>query len=173
MNGITFVIFMGILISISYYVFFMEKGMNIKIVYSCCLLLLLIIWIKKHNIRSREEFNHMPDIKKLVLLTSDSDTNKEWYISGMNSVLIGKQSDDACVVDVDLSDTIYSKYISDIHAVLNYSDGCWYVEDLNSKNGVGIKKHRDEYALRIKPLTPYILRAGDLLYIGKIKIWVQ
>ena len=158
-----------------YYIFFVIDTIEIQLLFCCCLLLLLsVLWFRVDKNKNNQPLQDSTlDIKKLVLITSDSDVCKEWYISGMNSVLIGKQFTDQNGVDVDLSDTIYSEYISDVHAVLNHSGGYWYIEDLGSKNGVGIKRHRDEYALRIRPLTPYVLRVGDLLYIGKIKILIQ
>lgn len=42
-------------------------------------------------------------------------------------------------VDIDLSDVEYASLISKEHAVLNYSSGSWFIEDLESENGVGIK----------------------------------
>lgn len=108
-------------------------------------------------------------IRKYVLITRDGETEKEWSCKGVNSFLIGKGTISQSV-DIDLSDTYYAQYISNEHAVLNFHDGYWYIEDLNSANGVGLKKRGEEYSLRLKPLTSYKIDEGDIIYISKVKI---
>lgn len=172
LNLIFLILLIGLAFGILYYIFFMISNEKIQIisVVLFCLFLIALIKISRNNRKSiSDTYSH---IKKLVLISLESEDHKEWDISGMTSVLIGKCSKETFPLDVDLIDTIYSDYISEIHAVLNYSYGYWYIEDLESRNGVGIRKHHDEYALRVKPLTPYLLKSGDILYIGKTKLLV-
>ena len=56
---------------------------------------------------------------------------------GKNSLVIGKKNKEEDI-DIDLSDTYFSGTVSDIHAILNYVDGFWYIEDMQSKNGTQI-----------------------------------
>lgn len=112
------------------------------------------------------------NVKCFVLIAQNGEMEKEWHCEGVRSFLIGKGNilSDG---DIDLSDSYYTDYISPAHAVLNYSQGYWYIEDLNSKNGVGIKKRGEEYALRLKPMTSYKIEQGDIIYISKAKLLVR
>jgi pSer/pThr/pTyr-binding forkhead associated (FHA) protein len=86
--------------------------------------------------------------------------------------LVGKGTA-ANTVDIELGDTQYCEFVSNEHAVLNHIDGIWYVEDLGSLNGVGLKKRSGEYTLRLKPEVAYKIDEGDIIYISKAKIFVQ
>lgn len=112
------------------------------------------------------------NVKRFILITQNGEQEKEWHCEGVRSFLIGKSTANH-TVDMDLSDSYYMDYISPAHAVLNYSQGYWYIEDLNSKNGVGIKKRGEEYALRLKPMTSYKVEQGDIIYISKVKLLVR
>jgi len=52
-------------------------------------------------------------------------------------------------------------------------DGTWYLEDLGSVNGVGLRKKGEEYTLRLKPLTSYKIDEGDAIHISKARILVR
>ena len=111
-------------------------------------------------------------VKRLILMSPDGEREKEWHCEGMTSFLIGKGRIDKNV-DIELGDTHFKDYISSEHAVLNQLDGTWYVEDLGSVNGVGIRKKGEEYTLRLKPSVAYKISEGDILYISKAKILVR
>lgn len=108
-------------------------------------------------------------ITEFALINRDGESEKQWGVSGAQSFLIGKGGG----VDMDLTDNDYAEYIANEHAVLNFAGGYWYIEDLDSVNGVGIKKNREEYAFKIKPLTSYRVDVGDVIYIGRAKILVK
>ena len=110
-------------------------------------------------------------VTSFALLSLDGEREQEWYAQGVSSFLIGKGSANRDV-DIELGDTHHSEYISSEHAVLNFSLGYWYIEDLDSKHGVGVKKKGAEYAFRLKPSIPYKIEVGDTIYISKVKIIV-
>lgn len=67
-------------------------------------------------------------------------------------VILGRDS----TADIQLK----SAFVSREHALLQFESGCWWVTDLNSKNGVFIN------AGRIEPGQPARLRHGDQVQIG-------
>lgn len=161
-----------------YFLYFVNSDLVIKVIGTISLVLIALIWfllehnkgnmqIQKHAIEPNE-----PSIKRFILITRDGEREKEWHCEGVNSFLIGK-STATQEVDIDLSETHYNEFISNEHAVLNYSNGYWYIEDLNSFNGVGIKKKGEEYALRLKPSVSYKIDEGDIIYISKAKLLVR
>lgn len=108
-------------------------------------------------------------VSKLVLLDEDGESVKEWLIQGETSLLIGKSSSRE-EVDIDLSDTEYASLISPQHAVLNYSEGSWFLEDLDSRNGIGIRAAGRSAAARLDPDAAHRLANGDLIYVANTRI---
>lgn len=172
-NILTLVIILGSL-SIIFFLYFVNKGALLRYTGTLILAALLAVWIlfefrwaQKSKEQAYSEYES--PIKRFVLIAGGGEREKEWYCEGAKSFLIGK-STAGREVDMELGDTEYSEYIADEHAALNYADGFWYIEDLDSLNGVGIKKRDEEFALRIKPGTPYKIDEGDIIYISKAKI---
>lgn len=169
---ILIILFLSVFI---YFTFFINDEILIKILGISAVILIILIWLFFEYKEKKLKINlnqNKSNIKKFVLITRDGEREKEWYCEGVNSFLIGKGTIKS-QVDIELGDTYYSEYISSEHAVLNYSDGYWYIEDLDSKNGVGLKKKNEEYALRLKPMTSYKIDEGDIIYISKAKILVR
>lgn len=156
-----------------YFLYFINKNVEIRVIGTTVMILLFILWFycERKNIKQQNVL-YQSNIKKFVLITRDGEKEKEWHCEGVKSFLIGKSTINS-EVDIDLTDTYYAEYISPNHAVLNYAEGYWYIEDLNSKNGVGIKKRGEEYALRLKPMTSYKIDEGDVIYISKSKLFVR
>lgn len=156
-----------------YFLYFVNTDVYIRIVGTIIVILIAVICLLFEYKRQRaRSVKYESSIKRFVLITRDGDKEKEWHCEGMTSLLIGKGTAKR-EVDIELGDTHYSEYISNEHAVMNYYGGYWYIEDLNSRNGVGIKKKGEEYALRLKPLVSYKIDEGDIIYISKAKILVR
>ena len=49
---------------------------------------------------------------------------------------------------------------------MNYADGSWYIEDLDSRNGISIKKFGQEKIYKLSSLQPCKLDFGDVIIIG-------
>lgn len=107
-------------------------------------------------------------VQKLVLLDGQDRPVKSWDMQGRISLIIGK-ADQSQEPDIDLSDCEYSSFIDFQHAVLNFTLDQWYVEDLESQNGVKVKKVEDGECYRVIH-RPCKVAAGDILYIANTKL---
>lgn len=75
---------------------------------------------------------------ELSLLNEEGEPLAAWDIYGKNGIVIGRDTGENSVT-VDLNNTTYASMIDVEHAVLNYFNGAWYIEDISTKNGVSIK----------------------------------
>ncbi|WP_058486181.1 FHA domain-containing protein [Defluviitalea phaphyphila] len=156
-----------------YILYFVNKDISVRIAGTMAIGILCIMWFAiEYRLRKQEVLQYNSNIKKLILMDGDGSREKEWYFEGAVSFLIGK-STPTTEVDIELGDTRYSEYISNEHAVMNYSNGFWYIEDLESLNGVGLKKKGEQFVFRLKPFTPYKVDKGDIIYISKAKLLVR
>jgi len=152
------------------------NDMTFMIIGIVVLAMLLFAWLfVEYRFRGNKSItvhNQPPEVvTSFALLSLDGEREQEWYAQGVNAFLIGKGSANRDV-DIELGDTHHSEYISSEHAVLNFSLGYWYIEDLDSKHGVGVKKKGAEYTFRLKPSVPYKIEIGDTIFISKVKILV-
>lgn len=107
--------------------------------------------------------------RELILLDEQEKPVKSWSLSGKTSMIIGRKNKDEDV-DIDLSDCEYSTLIDIQHAVLNYCQDCWYLEDLDSHNGVKAKKVEDGVCYRLTGNRPCKIMPGDVIYIANTKL---
>lgn len=108
-------------------------------------------------------------ISKVQLINEDEKMIEEWDLTGKVSVVIGRNTSEE-KVDIDLSKSIYSTAIDINHAVLNYAEGNWFVEDLSYDNEVIIQKLEDNKKYNIVKGSPCTLNKGDIIYISKVKL---
>ena len=99
-------------------------------------------------------------LSELVLLSEED-----------NSLVIGKKNKEEDI-DIDLSDTYFSGTVSDIHAILNYVDGFWYIEDMQSKNGTQIKGCLENKLYNIKDGQSKLTKK-DYIFIGLNKLQIR
>lgn len=121
---------------------------------------------------AKESIGASKEVEKLILLKDRNLGKKEWTIKGKTSLLIGKKSVDGDV-DIDLTGTEYESLINNQHAVLNYVSGVWYIEDVDSFSGVGIKRPGKLGAQKLSSGDPYPVKSGDVLYIANTKLLVK
>ncbi len=123
--------------------------------------------------QQNKELDSLSDnfIEQLLLLDEDGKPIRGWELAGKVSLIIGRENnyDD---VDIDLQDSEYSALIDYQHAVLNYSNENWYIEDLNSKNGVSIQKVEDGTCYKIANDRPCKLSPGDVILIANTKLLI-
>jgi hypothetical protein len=101
-----------------------------------------------------------------IILMSEEDTElMSWDLYGKTALVIGRDIKEN-QVDIDLGKSPYASMVDIEHAVLNYSSGNWYVEDLGSSNGLRIKKAGDGKTYKLSSDTPCLLERGDCLYVG-------
>ena len=108
---------------------------------------------------------------ELVLLSEEDTVVKTWNILGKNSLAIGKKNSKEDI-DIDLSDTYFSGTVSDVHAILNYVDGSWYIEDMQSKNGTQIKGFLEDKLYNIKDGQSKLAKK-DYIFIGLNKLQIR
>jgi len=127
--------------------------------------ILLIAWIgyliqKYYKLRSRSE------IKIIQLLNEQEIVVKEWYMGDEQGLLIGKNFQNQ-LVDIDLTDADYAVLIDKQHAALNCVKGKWFLEDLGSRNGTGVKAVRTSQIKRLEDEEVFAVYPGDRIYVAK------
>ena len=110
-------------------------------------------------------------LSELVLLSEEDTVVKKWNILGKNSLVIGKKNSEEDI-DIDLSDTYFSGTVSDVHAILNYVYGSWYIEDMQSKNGTQIKGFLEDKLYNIKDGQSKLAKK-DYIFIGLNKLQIR
>ncbi|MCI1695992.1 FHA domain-containing protein [Aneurinibacillus aneurinilyticus] len=151
------------------YVYWLNTNSNLKIGFGFFIAIATVGYVIGKYWITTDDIETEAGITKLILLDEKGAGIKEWYIQGETSLLIGKSSKHS-EVDIDLSDAEYASLISKQHAVLNYADGNWYIEDIDSKNGTGIKQAYKSAKSRLEAQEPYRIGTGDVIYIANTKI---
>ena len=105
-------------------------------------------------------------IKTIQLLNEREEVIKEWYIRDEQGLLIGKNFQNQWV-DIDLTVADYAVLIEKQHAALNCVDGKWFLEDLGSRNGTGVKAVQTSQIKRLVPEEVIPVYPGDRIYVAK------
>ena len=107
----------------------------------------------------------MDNISELALLSEEDTELMVWDMYGKVSLVIGRDVGEN-QVDVDLSQSSYPGMVDVEHAVLNFSNGNWYIEDVGSNNGISIHKGQANRLYKISANSPCRVESGDILFIG-------
>ncbi len=110
-------------------------------------------------------------IQQIFLIDENGNPVKNWDLYGKVSMLIGKDIGEN-FVDIDLSQSSYAATVEVEHAILNYANGNWYVEDLDSRNGISIKKFGEKKSYKLSAKEPCKLDFGDIILIGNCQLKV-
>jgi len=111
-------------------------------------------------------------VKQIIHLGEDGGELSRWDFFGRTSLVIGRDSGEN-QVDINLADATYSRFIEVEHAVLNYADGSWYIEDLHSENGIRVQKDGDDHKYKLAPSKPCKIDPGDIIYIAETRLLVR
>jgi len=111
-------------------------------------------------------------ITQLVLLSEEDTELANWDIFGRVSLVIGKDWGKHSV-DINLNQVKYAGMIEPEHAVLNYCDADWYIEDVGSTNGISIQKAADGKKYALTSGQPCKIDFGDVIFIGLTRLAVQ
>jgi len=106
------------------------------------------------------------------LLNEEGQTLATWPLYGKVSMVIGRDVGEN-QVDINLASSTYASMVDVEHAVLNYTGGSWYVEDLASKNGVSVQSSKDGRKYKLAPDQPCKLDTGDIIYIGLARLLIR
>ena len=98
------------------------------------------------------------DITKIVLLSETNVLLDEFSLVNRACALIGKSGKVYLSADNDLT--------GDECAVLNCVEKDWYIERVQDKFSVGLKRAKEQYVCKLKAGMCYRLQANDIIYIG-------
>ena len=146
---------------------FMEPGIRRQIVAAAVSLPLgatVFYEVLSRGKPAKRQKEREPPISALVLLGERDRPIRVWDLTGKVGLLIGKGSD-SYQVDIDLSGTDYHSFIDPEHALLNYHESGWWLQDASSRNGVSIVRKGRE--LLLGSHTPVRLEPGDVICIAQ------
>lgn len=126
----------------------------------------------RRKLTGRRKFGTSGGLCSLMLLNEDGEEIAEWNIAGKVSLLIGRDSYKENV-DINLMNTEFAGMVDRQHAVMNYTAGRWYIEDLDSTNGIRIQKEKDGKIYEISKGQPCLVERGDILIIGLTRLAVR
>lgn len=128
-------------------------------------------WIQEGHEVLVEPFSHSGGITELALLNEDNQVIATWEMYGKTSLVIGRDTGEN-QVNVNLNQAEFASMIDVEHAVLNYSGGNWYVEDLSSKNGISVVKP-DGKKYRLSSDKPCLLGLDDILCVAMTRLLIR
>lgn len=114
----------------------------------------------------------MARISYVALIGEQGNELLKWSLEGKTAIVIGKGTE-AEPVDIDLSGSAMAQMISKQHAVLNYTDNGWYVDDIDSRNGTRVKKKNQSALLDVKLVGAVEVEAGDIIYIANAMLQLR
>lgn len=128
---------------------------------------------KPRSVEKREQYekNRQP-ASKVVLLNEEGTALMEWSLQSQTSLIIGKSTDKE-PVEIDLSGSAVAQMISKQHAVLNYTDKGWFIDDIDSKNGTRVKKASQNAIMDVKLVGAIEVERGDIIYIASTMLQIQ
>lgn len=109
-------------------------------------------------------------LTELVLLSEDNTRMASWNLYGKNGLVIGRDIGENNV-NINLNEVTYASMINVEHAVLNFSGGNWYIEDISEKNGVSVEKS-DGKKYKLSYGKPCRLEKGDIIYIALTRLQI-
>lgn len=112
------------------------------------------------------------EISEILLLGEENNITAVWDIYGKTSIVFGKDEREN-QIDIDLKNTDYAGTIDGEHAVMNYSNGCWYIEDLESENGTRIQRGGEGGKYRVSSREPCRVEKNDIIYLGLAPIKIR
>lgn len=142
------------------------------ILYISVVAFIILKSISEKNKKKRgEEIRNKP-IKEIILIDEDGVEATKWEIEGVPSLVIGKNGEKE-FVDIDLSETVYSNLISREHAVMNHDGTTWFVEDIGSMNGTGVKSSLTGSVTKLLEGTRFPVYSGDVIYIANTTLLLK
>ena len=111
-------------------------------------------------------------MSELLLLDEDGGVTDTWDIYGKTSIVFGRDEGEF-QVDVNLKNTDYAGTVDGEHAVMNYSGGSWYIEDLDSENGTRIQRGGEGKMYKVSSREPCRVERGDIIYLGLAPIRIK
>lgn len=111
-------------------------------------------------------------ISEILLLGEDNNITDTWDVYRKTSIVFGRD-EGLNQVDINLKNTDYAGTVDGEHAVMNYSNGSWYIEDLDSENGTRIQRNGEDKPYRVSSREPCKVEKGDIIYLGLAPLWIR
>lgn len=145
----------------------------LSIVLYLSIVIFIIVKAKMDNENKlKNETRRNTPIKEIVLIDEDGVETTKWDIAGVPSLIIGKHGEKE-FVDIDLTETTYSNLISREHAIMNHDGTTWFVEDIGSMNGTGVKSSLNGSVTKLLEGTRFPVYAGDIIYIANTTLLLK
>ncbi len=154
---------------------YMEQGVKRDSFVAVCAVILAgfaVLAVTDSTSTEKRKRKNTRMIQEVVLLDEEGSEIAAWHIGGKTSVLIGRDVHQENV-DINLYNTEYGGLVDRQHAVLNYANGQWYIEDLGSMNGVRIQDAGDQNIYQVSGEHLCRINAGDMILIGNTKLQVK
>ncbi|MCM1251945.1 MAG: FHA domain-containing protein [Clostridium sp.] len=123
-----------------------------------------------------KQSKHLPvrrkEISEILLLGEENNITAVWDIYGKSSIVFGKEAKEN-QIDINLKNTDYAGTVDGEHAVMNYSNGSWYIEDLESENGTRIQRGGEGEKYRVSSREPCKVEKNDIIYLGLAPIKIR
>lgn len=163
----------GMILSYVYLEKIIEKQISLGIlsIVGVCFAMLTLMDTRKARYPERYEAKRK-EISEIVLLGEENNITATWDIYGRTSIVFGRDEREN-QVDINLKNTDYAGTIDGEHAVMNYSNGGWYIEDLESENGTRIQRGGEGKRYRVSSREPCKVEKNDIIYLGLAPIKVR
>ena len=163
----------GIILSYVYLDNPMEKQVSLTILIVVgSLFLILAIVDAQGKERTGKYGGRRRGISEILLLGEENNVTAVWDIYGKISVVFGKDEREN-QVDVNLKNTDYAGTVDVEHAVMNYSNDSWYIEDLDSENGTRLQRSGEGKKYRVSSREPCKVEKNDIIYLGLAPIKIR
>ena len=170
-DTVILLIFAAILLISGIYREQIEKSFQIMCISCVGMVLFFLLALRDREKFPQQERVQKTDnkvLKEAVLLSEEDTELMVWDLYGRTAMVIGREGKEN-QVDIDLRKSPYASMVDGEHAVLNFSAGQWFVEDLGSANGISIKKS-DGKVYRLAGGSPCKIERRDCLYVGQNRL---
>ncbi|MBD5393466.1 MAG: FHA domain-containing protein [Lachnospiraceae bacterium] len=163
----------GMILSYVYLENFIEKRISLLILGATGILFfVLAVMDSSRSDRIGKHGSGRKEISEILLLSEEGHITAVWDIYGKAAVVFGKDEREN-QVDVNLKNTDYSGTVDGEHAVMNYSNGSWYIEDLDSENGTRIQKGGEGQKYKVSSREPCQVEKNDIIYLGLAPVKIR
>lgn len=130
----------GMILSYVYLDNYIEKEISLLILGVTGALFFMLAIKDRNKADDSEKYGtRRKELSEIHLLGEEGNVTATWDIYGKTSIVFGKDEREN-QVDVNLKNTDYAGTVDGEHAVMNYFNGNWYIEDLDSENGTRLQR---------------------------------
>ena len=163
----------GIILSYVYLDNLVQSRLSIGILVTVGIQFLLLLIVDTSGTeKSKTQPVRRKEISEILLLGEENNITAVWDIYGKTSIVFGKEAKEN-QIDINLKNTDYAGTIDGEHAVMNYSNGSWYIEDLESENGTRIQRGGEGEKYRVSSREPCKVEKNDIIYLGLAPIKIR